>query len=1534
MTSEIIGNPGCITSSAASPLSSNSTHDEKYGGLIERPIRKQLRKDISNLFLYVFSVTPSFKALHLVVTIFRLLQMIGPSFCSRYSNFWSDDDLSYSTISLISAFFFLIPSKNRDDGFLIFMIIYILIVLFAVFVIIMSAKVFMKNATLPIVIPYFIQIYISTLGYLLHPIAIEMSVGEISRCLAGHKQEFSSVIVVSVLSLLVSIIYFWIFVMIASASLMFRPTSMATTLSKPQNYIFISQVIVTFLTALGEGLNEGFQGALLFVTSIIYFASIFIIFMKGGIISTYVSSFYAAVCEVGGVMCFVISLMLFLGKKGNMVLLIAMTLLYVIASIITYMLFSRYRLRNNILLDRINDNRDCLAEIKSVNQYVNVVVSGFIFAHPCCTEWTIFKLGIERWPQSPLVWAVYSKFIVIYPEEISTLEWICKMIRANNVKGRAAKIVRESAVLLVREREQNLSPDLKIKLNSLTKHLSSCKHKLRYVWDLAIQSNISDMEQATKKALAEIYKTEVELMHIMRTYPNNRFVTRNYARFCRELKADKKTAAEMNEKTRLLQRGIMVNRDQAREFGFDTFKNLPSKLKVSKESTLSLITSTTSTFDLDIEEENKEDEETNILGDQIKHMVIPSTRNTIIFNIIIFIFVFTIPAIGCTLLIGMFVSYITSSLSHLYYISTLRTNAFQLVLWNLESVYERLGIANRKINSTSEMPPISVGSTWETVKQLKFLAQETSTILQNVERFRGFAVGDLNIDNAQMLLFNNVINYTYYINNRPFSTNVSLVSAMADFITLQNVVVDTSMEINSSIMNSSSVLNGIVNLPTIAQALDYALSEFSQYAETNDKYYQNILGTSMKVICVLAIFVYSITLIGEIAAINNAKDQTYRCLTALPKNVVSQLTENLRVLKKDNEGSHSNINSELNKQEDNILKIFATGSSSSSIKAIDSILIIISSIIMMCMHIGCNITLCTLVKRMSVNLKTNSQHINYIQGAIAFTFGSELAVAAMVRHGNPEGGIQAVTKEKLVDYFRSWLKSSVGFYHRARFGGSPKGEYSFSGFANAIKEANLKRPCVDPNIISTTLLEATKCMSPDESFIMIHQLWSSRVEPYAISTNTSLYYDPYFDTIWSLLIFPLYDALFDPMTRSITNTLKDDLIAMESDVIPYLIIMIMVCFCMECILVIQTIRIEKHIKDVLKFLMNAPVKALLQNTKIMRVLSGDFRKNKLDNTTRNNTFFETIVEHLPDIVIVTNAEGIIESVNNSLSRIFDIQKEEIIGKSLKKYVSDISKEKDLIQLSLKDGTAVHLEATEILINTKQVLILRDMTQTVRYNTLINAEKAKNDKLLSSILPANLVERVKNGEKNISFAVQSATIVFMDIVSFTPWCGSLPADKVMMTLNNLFKKFDACASMYRTMTKIKCIGDCYMAAGGVFSEINQPSEHAKEVVNFGLDAIDSVLILNKEVNEKLEIRVGINTGGPIVAGVLGIGKPTFEILGPAINMAQQMEHHGVSMNVHVSRSVYELIYGGNFAIKERGNIELKDSIAVTYLITRK
>jgi class 3 adenylate cyclase len=214
--------------------------------------------------------------------------------------------------------------------------------------------------------------------------------------------------------------------------------------------------------------------------------------------------------------------------------------------------------------------------------------------------------------------------------------------------------------------------------------------------------------------------------------------------------------------------------------------------------------------------------------------------------------------------------------------------------------------------------------------------------------------------------------------------------------------------------------------------------------------------------------------------------------------------------------------------------------------------------------------------------------------------------------------------------------------------------------------------------------------------------------------------------------------------------------------------------------------------------------------------------------------------------------------------------------------------------------------------------------------LINKEIQKSNDLLKSILPSDIAQRVQNGEKNISFSVQSCSIVFLDIVEFTPWCGANDSKTIMSTLNLFFRFLDKVLSSLPTMERIKLIGDCYVAAGGIFSETNVSITHAKDAVTFGLEAIELIKKVNKEKNTNLRIRIGVHTGGPIIAGVIGLGKPTFEILGPAVVMAQQMEHHGIQMAVQMTRTTYELIYGTTINAKERGEIQIKGQSCVTYI----
>ena len=1546
------------TVSGTTSFSYNSSSNAKFGGLIERTPMKQLLKEMSFLMDYVYSIAPSYNAVYIVMTVIRLLQLMGASFCTGYDKFWTNDDNARSTISIISIIFYLIPPNKRAAGGEIFSIIYDVLVFILLVMLVASAKYYQINASLPKQIPIFISFYFATFGYYLHNCVAEFAFSALgSLIFADGEREVLKTVLLLIFAILLSGLYIYVYLCIASRTLTFRGDSLQTVSSQTSNILFLSTTIVTILASFTDSNDCPKIVTLVFLilAGLVYFASIFAVFYYGGIINDFCACAYTASCVAGGIMSIAVGISIMLDAPGKMHYLIIFVILWVVAFVAFYFIYSMIKTRRLQLLDQILDDESNYDKIKSINQFVNLQVEGFKVAHPICINWTFSKYGVERWPKSSIVWYIYAKFTAIYPEETQTLWWVFRSIVTNKVKGSATKTVKEQSMSIARQREPNLSPDLKNKLNSINKHLTSTKHKLRHVWDLAIQGDISGMESATKKAIKEIEQSDAEIMHILRQFPNNRFVTRQYARFCKELKANNVQYMEMIDKTRQLQRGISVNKDQAHEFGMATFKNLPDKANPTPDNQIiqNMVneSGTTSMNELDGDEENaNEADESIVLVNRIDSLVIPATRWSIIINLAMFIVIFAAPIIIILIFLSSYTSDLVEPLSHIYYISIVRVFTFMITAFSEQRIYELLGAFEPATPSSSTLPS-SVGSSWNTVEQLRYILSRTSVYLQYIELFRSFENANEHVKQAQSLIFDSNLEYQYYNGLTPSAKNVTIQIALSDFILLQNEILADDAKIDHSITNTSIVLNPLMNTDIIADTLTEALEHMISWEDEQNSNYQFIFDVVIICVIIFVILAFLGVLVAEIIWINNNKDQAYRCLTSLPKNAVSTVAENLRVLKKETENSSTIMgNSEMSKQEDSILKIFVTGATSSSSKIVDAILLTICCVVIIVMHIGCTVILGQKAKELSKYIRSNSPHLNYLAGTIAYEFGSLTSIIMMLVNGDPEYNVYLATKQNLVPLYEQRILQARTYYNSARFGGSSADDPPYSGFSSGVEEARSKITCLNEYEVVDDFLNGAQCYSPDVVYILLEGIWESRVVPYNNSDAEQLPWNELsmHQQIWSMMIFPIYDALFQPMMLELVSTMTVDMDDLLVATYPGVIAMLIVGLIFIILDIIELVSIEHHIKGVLKLLLHVPASTVMSTPKIMSILSGNFSKNRNDMSTRSEEFFQEVVMNLTDVVITTDNEKKITAVNKSFNRIFNREEESVIGLTMteffnEKFKGDFKKIIDGVTNSQisettvtfsREGEELTLEANSIPIGTVNVVVFCDITQTVRYNNLINEEKTKSDILLSSILPPSLVKRVQAGEKNISFAVQSATIVFMDIVSFTPWCGSLPADKVMMTLNYLFKLFDGRLNNYETMTKIKCIGDCYMAAGGVFSEVNQPTEHAKEVVSFGLDALEAIEELNKELNENLQIRVGINSGGPIVAGVLGIGKPTFEILGPAINMAQQMEHHGVPMKVHVSRSVYELIYGDTFIIKERGSVEVKNGSVITYLVSRK
>ena len=140
--------------------------------------------------------------------------------------------------------------------------------------------------------------------------------------------------------------------------------------------------------------------------------------------------------------------------------------------------------------------------------------------------------------------------------------------------------------------------------------------------------------------------------------------------------------------------------------------------------------------------------------------------------------------------------------------------------------------------------------------------------------------------------------------------------------------------------------------------------------------------------------------------------------------------------------------------------------------------------------------------------------------------------------------------------------------------------------------------------------------------------------------------------------------------------------------------------------------------------------------------------------------------------------------------------------------------------------------------------------------------------------------------------------------------------------------------FQTIESVEIIGDLFMVIGGLFDEVNQTERHAQEVIRFALEAIEKI----KTIKEKLKCAdmktlCGVAAGGPVYGGIIELDVPLYEVCGDVIDLAEEMMALGLPDVIHTTRAVYEFIYGRDFKIKERGEMNIPNfGSVVTYIVS--
>ena len=341
-----------------------------------------------------------------------------------------------------------------------------------------------------------------------------------------------------------------------------------------------------------------------------------------------------------------------------------------------------------------------------------------------------------------------------------------------------------------------------------------------------------------------------------------------------------------------------------------------------------------------------------------------------------------------------------------------------------------------------------------------------------------------------------------------------------------------------------------------------------------------------------------------------------------------------------------------------------------------------------------------------------------------------------------------------------------------------------------------------------------------------------------------------------------------------------------------------------------------------------------------------------------------IVKQSLDAIIILSRDQVIQDVNASAKALTKYGKAQLIGMQIATIIDKNSGDDGfLVQLDLlmndtvksscvsnmfnltlkqKDGGLLPCSCVLIVLKTEYrpqdeglpacAIVLRDRTFYTEQEQFLQIAQKRVETLLYRILPRVMATKLLSANnQQLTSKVPRATVIFIGIVNFLEWCRSHTHTEIIELLDLIFSNFDEMITEFPTLVKLKVINGTYMAAGGLFNEAS-PKGHEVEAVEFALKCAASIARRNALTGSHLQLTVGINTGGPVIAGILGIDKPLFDIWGDAVNVSSRLQTSCPKDFIQMSRETYEALPEGMFNITERDGVFLKGKgIATTFVI---
>ena len=384
------------------------------------------------------------------------------------------------------------------------------------------------------------------------------------------------------------------------------------------------------------------------------------------------------------------------------------------------------------------------------------------------------------------------------------------------------------------------------------------------------------------------------------------------------------------------------------------------------------------------------------------------------------------------------------------------------------------------------------------------------------------------------------------------------------------------------------------------------------------------------------------TIIITIIRVNKEKEEVYRCLTSLQNNVVSAIADKLKIIKKTEASSFQASESDLNKQEENMLKIFGTAGDGSGTNKSFIYANVATAVLVYILLIIASVYITEQTKAQADEVTTAAPQISTLLGSFAYQQGVLSNVLSLYYYQTYPNW----TAGTLINVMANKQRIANRYFNEIRFGNENQTKSPLKLFLNELREE--QAVCLQ----GTTNEE---CSTPDILFMFLDYYADAIIVPYQNDVEKTVSMADVL-TMWTMANTMLYGNFMEPIFQNIVRNISITVRTGMISPIIISIIIIIVIIIIEIIMICINTKMQKQLRMTLRLLQHCPPHVVLQSSRIMSVLSGNFGNHKFDSTTRDTDYYMEILQNMPDAILIIN-HGIIVAHNKAALRLFDKDKD-------------------------------------------------------------------------------------------------------------------------------------------------------------------------------------------------------------------------------------------------------------------------------------